>query len=385
MPTRGKAWNSGVRAEARPVSRPCQNGEFADSASSSGRCARRRLNSAHCLIGVGHAHVDVQGEGGLAAGQLAHRAVDRLVARAARHHACPARPRTGGCRRSRRAGPAPPSSRSSAAAQRSSARPPRPPTSRVRRWCPARAPRRGSPPSTLLGTARPEARRAPASTSLRERQSRGLEQHHLLLRRRACRASDRAASQRAQSGSAAASRRLHAAGAPRRRRRWAASTQARRTARLLAVGRPSPRRATARPRTKLAVAGLDPLHHAVGRPGHHAQARAQPADRLVVEGVDLESPAPSSRASRLPRLDLDRVAWLVAGHAPGGARSCTPCCVGQVLVQRAAARHVERLRPAADGQHAAARAPSAARASVELEAVELGLGRARAAGAAAPP
>ena len=43
MPTRGKAWNSGVRIEARPVSRPCQNGELADSASSSGRCARMRL------------------------------------------------------------------------------------------------------------------------------------------------------------------------------------------------------------------------------------------------------------------------------------------------------------------------------------------------------
>ena len=43
MPTRGKAWNSGVRAEARPLSRPCQNGEFAESASSSGRCARSRL------------------------------------------------------------------------------------------------------------------------------------------------------------------------------------------------------------------------------------------------------------------------------------------------------------------------------------------------------
>jgi hypothetical protein len=43
IPTRGKAWNSGVRIETRPVSRPCQNGELPDSASSIGRCARMRL------------------------------------------------------------------------------------------------------------------------------------------------------------------------------------------------------------------------------------------------------------------------------------------------------------------------------------------------------
>ena len=43
MPTRGKAWKSGVRAEARPVSRPCQKGELTESASSSGMWVRRRL------------------------------------------------------------------------------------------------------------------------------------------------------------------------------------------------------------------------------------------------------------------------------------------------------------------------------------------------------
>src|SRR5204863_34771 len=45
MPTRGKAWNSGVRAEAKPLSRPCQNGELADSASSTGRWARSALTA----------------------------------------------------------------------------------------------------------------------------------------------------------------------------------------------------------------------------------------------------------------------------------------------------------------------------------------------------
>src|SRR5665809_71750 len=45
MPTRGNAWNSGVRAEPRPVSRPCQKGELTDSANNSGRCARIRLTN----------------------------------------------------------------------------------------------------------------------------------------------------------------------------------------------------------------------------------------------------------------------------------------------------------------------------------------------------
>ena len=53
MPTRGKAWNSGVRAEARPVSRPCQKGELAESASSSGRCERSRLAARIASSGSG--------------------------------------------------------------------------------------------------------------------------------------------------------------------------------------------------------------------------------------------------------------------------------------------------------------------------------------------
>ena len=84
-PTRGNAWNSGVRADARPVSRPCQNGELTDSASSSGRCARIRLYEPDRVLGVGHADVHVQRERRLAPRQLAHRAVDELVALAARH------------------------------------------------------------------------------------------------------------------------------------------------------------------------------------------------------------------------------------------------------------------------------------------------------------
>ena len=76
MPTRGKAWKSGVRAEARPVSRPCQKGELAESASSSGRWTRIALCGPDRDLRIGDADVDVQGEGRLAPGQLAHRAVD---------------------------------------------------------------------------------------------------------------------------------------------------------------------------------------------------------------------------------------------------------------------------------------------------------------------
>ena len=45
MPTRGNAPKTGTRAEASPVSRPCQNGEFADSASSSGTWTRNPRNA----------------------------------------------------------------------------------------------------------------------------------------------------------------------------------------------------------------------------------------------------------------------------------------------------------------------------------------------------
>ena len=51
MPTRGNAWKSGVRAEARPVSLPCQRGELADSASSSGRWPRIRFISSIAASG----------------------------------------------------------------------------------------------------------------------------------------------------------------------------------------------------------------------------------------------------------------------------------------------------------------------------------------------
>ena len=43
-----------VRVDAKPVALPCQNGEFADSASRSGRCVRSRFRSltAECGLAI---------------------------------------------------------------------------------------------------------------------------------------------------------------------------------------------------------------------------------------------------------------------------------------------------------------------------------------------
>ena len=84
MPTRGNVPKTGTRAEASPVSRPCQKGEFAASASSSGTCTRSPRSARTADSGVGHGDVHVQRERRLAPRELAHRVVDRLVARAGR-------------------------------------------------------------------------------------------------------------------------------------------------------------------------------------------------------------------------------------------------------------------------------------------------------------
>ena len=41
-----------VRVDAKPVALPCQNGEFADRASRSGRCTRRRFSSLTAARGL---------------------------------------------------------------------------------------------------------------------------------------------------------------------------------------------------------------------------------------------------------------------------------------------------------------------------------------------
>jgi hypothetical protein len=80
MPTRGNAWKSGVRVLARPVSRPCQYGEFALEREQE-RQVRAHLVERRQRAGRrGHADVDVQRERRLAPRERAHRAVDGLVA-----------------------------------------------------------------------------------------------------------------------------------------------------------------------------------------------------------------------------------------------------------------------------------------------------------------
>jgi hypothetical protein len=51
-PLRGKASKSFTRVEAKPVSRPCQNGEFAESASSSGSHVRSAFETAIACCAV---------------------------------------------------------------------------------------------------------------------------------------------------------------------------------------------------------------------------------------------------------------------------------------------------------------------------------------------
>ena len=53
MPTRGKLSKIGMRTEAIPLSRPCQNGELAESASSSGRWTRSRASARAAISGSG--------------------------------------------------------------------------------------------------------------------------------------------------------------------------------------------------------------------------------------------------------------------------------------------------------------------------------------------
>ena len=89
-----------------PLSRPCQNGELADSASSSGRCARMPLNARTADRRRRHRDVHVQREGRLAPRQLAHRVVGSTGSArrgrprrppSARTGACPRRPRACRC------------------------------------------------------------------------------------------------------------------------------------------------------------------------------------------------------------------------------------------------------------------------------------------------
>ena len=126
---------------------------------------------------------------------------------------------------------------------------------------------------------------------------------------------------------------------------------------------------TTNSRAGASIASITPSADARDR----AQPATEPVDRLVVEGVDLaRSRAEHAARARCRRSISTSCVTLVAGLASGGARP-SPATVGQVLVQRPAARDVQGLRAAADREdRQAARVARAARARART-----GRGRAR--------
>jgi len=66
IPVFGSPSNILARADASPVSKPFQNGEFADSASMTGRCQRSSLAIQVAFVRVIDADVDVQAGGDVA-------------------------------------------------------------------------------------------------------------------------------------------------------------------------------------------------------------------------------------------------------------------------------------------------------------------------------
>ena len=133
-----------------------------------------------------------------------------------------------------------------------------------------------------------------------------------------------------------------------------------------------PLHAEQQPRPRL----LDRLDHAVRRPGDRPQAAAEPVDGLVVERVDLERrSAPTISASREP----GSIRTACVGIRPGRGLAVLDGAVGdvrQMLVQRAAARDVERLAAAADAEDRDAERVGLA-GDRELEGVERRLDRTR--------
>ena len=100
-PTRGNARKIGIRVEARPVASPRQNGELADSASSTGTCTRIPLATWIALSASSMPDVHVQAEDDLLARDEAQRLDQVAVARRGRRSAGPPTARTGACRPSR--------------------------------------------------------------------------------------------------------------------------------------------------------------------------------------------------------------------------------------------------------------------------------------------
>ena len=147
MPVRGKAWKTGVRALASPLSRPRVNGRVGRQREQHRDVRAHAVERAHGELGVGHGDVHVQRERRLAPGELAQRlragtgsgrpgeTCDVLGARPA-----------GACPRPRRAARAPRTVAASPARMPRSSRGGLADGARAGRWrarAPARASRRG--------------------------------------------------------------------------------------------------------------------------------------------------------------------------------------------------------------------------------------------------
>ena len=290
-PTRGNAWNSGVRAEASPVSRPCQNGELRRQREQQ-RAGGRACGSARAPPSRRSARRRAR-----AARRSARGARARASSRRATGSARRRRPRCPSTRRERmrardrgaRARAARASAASAARSAASSAAAPRDAAVRAR-WrarAPSRASRRRVRRRSSSGS-------AASTSSMREAsaQSARLEEHHLLLDADRPRRLAAAASLQSRPVPGAA----HAArtSGSRSRTLAASSTSARKSARCSGISTSvSACHCTPSSRCRSLSSSMR-LDDAVGRPRHGAQALAEPVGRLVVEGVD-------RRLARRPR------------------------------------------------------------------------------------
>ena len=97
--------------------------------------------------------------------------------------------------------------------------------------------------------------------------------------------------------------------------------------------------------------GLHPLHHAVGRRGGDGEPRGRGPDGLVMVAVDGQGFLPQQPLQQRPGLQLHPMGQLAAdGHILGVAQGAG--MLGrQILVQRAAEAHVQKLHAPADAEY----------------------------------
>ena len=123
-----------------------------------------------------------------------------------------------------------------------------------------------------------------------------------------------------------------------------------------------------------AIHGLDRLDHPVCRPADGPQAVTENVDRLVMKRVHADVGAAERRRDEAVALERD----VVRRHARGAqlaVHDVRRALARQVLHERAPARDVEHLQPAADGEHRQVTRLGGAHER-DLEAVEVRLGRA---------